>query len=110
MKNLNPRLLRRAGKGLLFILIVMAGLGIADTAMRHPDAVASLRAWMSSTRYGWLAWRLCLYGATGWGFWKIWRAPGFRSTYRLPLLRIAGVSALFALVCEYSIWYVGNEQ
>jgi len=31
---------------------------------------------------------------------KILRAPGFRSQYRQPLMRIAAVSVVFAVVCE----------
>lgn len=34
------------------------------------------------------------------GFVKILRAPGFRSQYRQPLMRIAAVSVVFAVVCE----------
>jgi hypothetical protein len=112
MKNSHRDLLRKTGKGLkagmlyllVLALIMVLGFWLADTGMRHSESVASLKRWMHETRYGWLAWRLALYSAVGWGLWKIWHAPGFRPEYRQPLLRIADASTLFFLVCEYSIF------
>ncbi|MEG5901853.1 hypothetical protein [Enterobacter bugandensis] len=112
MKISHRYLLRKTGKGLkvgmlyllVLALIMVLGFCLADTGIRHPESVASLKRWMHETRYGWLAWRLFIYCAVGWGLWKIWYAPGFRPEYRRPLLRIAGASTLFFLVCEYSIF------
>ncbi|MEQ5055780.1 hypothetical protein ABN154_28950 [Klebsiella michiganensis] len=112
MKISHRYLLRKTGKGLkvgmlyllVLALIMVLGFWLADTGIRHPESVASLKRWMHETRYGWLAWRLALYSAVGWGLWKIWHTPGFRPEYRRPLLRIAGASTLFFLVCEYSIF------
>jgi hypothetical protein len=112
MKNSHRDLLRKTGKGLkvgglyllVLALIMVLGFWLADTGMRHPESVASLKRWMHATRYGWLAWRLVIYCTVGWGLWKIWHAPGFRPEYCRPLLRIAGASTLFFLVCEYPIF------
>ncbi|EOK8278573.1 hypothetical protein ABK622_RS17365 [Escherichia coli] len=52
----------------------------------------------------WLGWRLCLYSAIGWLGWRIWHAPGFRAEYRASFLRMATVSVLFILLCEYAIF------
>ncbi|NUU69136.1 hypothetical protein HQN64_24010 [Enterobacteriaceae bacterium BIT-l23] len=112
MNNHHRSLLRKTGRGLkvggLFLLALLmvlgGGLWLADLGMLHPEGVASFKNWMHETRYGWLAWRLVLYCAVGWGGWKIWHAPGFRPEYRRPALRMAGASILFVLVCEYSIF------
>ncbi|MDT7487336.1 hypothetical protein [Citrobacter koseri] len=112
MKSSHRDLLRKTGKGLkvgmlyllVLALVMVLGFWLADTGMRHPESVASLKRWMHATRYGWLAWRLVIYCAVGWGLWKIWHALGFRPEHRRPLLRIASASTLFFLVCEYSIF------
>ncbi|MFD1803619.1 hypothetical protein ACFSFZ_15680 [Mixta tenebrionis] len=109
MNNNHRSLLRKTGRslkvgGLFLLALLMAlegGLWLADLG---PEGMATVKNWMHETRYGWLAWRLMLYCAVGWGLWKIWHAPGFRPEYRRPLLRIASVSILFFLVCEYSIF------
>ncbi|MEY8772806.1 hypothetical protein AB6T85_20565 [Erwinia sp. ACCC 02193] len=85
--------------GTLLILLLTA-LVIADNAIKNPDQAAALSKWMEQAKYGWLMWRLAVYGGLTWGFVKILRAPGFRSQYRQPLIRIAAVSVVFAVVCE----------
>lgn len=72
----------------------------AHLAITYPVEAAAVKAWMSGHRYGWLAWRLMLYIATGWGVWKIWHAPGFRPEYRQPLLRMLAASGALIVVCE----------
>ena len=96
----HPALLRvlcTAGALLAFLL---AGLIVADKAVKNPAQAAASRAWMDHARYGWLVWRLAVYGALAWGFVKIFRAPGFGPQYRQPLIRIAAVSVIFAVACE----------
>ena len=94
---------------LILYLLLLAGitvfsLWLANTGIRHAEGVAALREWMYETRYGWLIWRLCVYCVLGWWGWKIWHAPGFRPEYRAPFLRMATVSVLFVLLCEYSVF------
>lgn len=101
--------LKRKGKMLILYLLLLAGitvfsLWLANTGIRHAEGFAALREWMYETRYGWLIWRLCVYCTLGWWGWKIWHAPGFRQEYRAPFLRMATVSVLFVLLCEYSIF------
>ncbi|WP_367165972.1 hypothetical protein [Kosakonia cowanii] len=91
------RVLCTSGALLVFLL---AGLFIADKAIKNPTQAAAFRDWMDHARYGWLIWRLAVYGALTWGFVKIFRAPGFGPQHRQPLIRIAAVSAIFAIVCE----------
>lgn len=87
------------------IVAMMAiALVIAHWGINHPTDSAALRNWMQSTRYGWLVWRLALYAALAWGFWRIWHSPGCKPVYRGPLKRMAITCALFALVCEYSLF------
>lgn len=85
--------------GTLLALLLIA-LVIADNAIKNPDQAAAFSKWMEQAKYGWLMWRLAIYGGLTWGFVKILRAPGFRSQYRQPLMRIAAVSVIFAVVCE----------
>ncbi|MBK0162531.1 hypothetical protein [Klebsiella sp. S69] len=91
------RVLCTAGALLVFLL---AGLIVADQAVRNPAQAAAFRDWMEHARYGWLMWRLAVYGALAWGFVKVFRAPGFGPQHRQPLIRIAAVSVIFAVVCE----------
>jgi len=91
------RMLCAAGTLLAFLL---AGLIVADRAIKDPAQAAAFRNWMEHARYGWLVWRLAVYGALVWGFVKVFRAPGFSPQHRQPLIRIAAVSVIFAVVCE----------
>jgi len=82
------------------LALLLAALVIADNAIKNPDQAAAFSKWMEQAKYGWLMWRLAIYGCLTWGFVKILRAPGFSSQYRQPLMRIAAVSVIFAVVCE----------
>lgn len=102
------RLADRARR-VLQLLALLAGmmllaLTLAHWGVNHPSESAALRDWMQRTRYGWLGWRLVLYAGLAWGFWKIWHAPGFRPAYRPALKRMAIAGAVFALLCEYSVF------
>ncbi|MEQ9859549.1 hypothetical protein OI450_05800 [Pectobacterium cacticida] len=87
------------GIGAMFIAFLIASIGLS-----YPDEFLDLRHWMQRTSLGWLAWRLMLYGVLGWGFWKIWHAPGCKPEYKASLKRIAIVSVIFLLACEYAIY------
>ncbi|EJL93202.1 hypothetical protein [Pantoea sp. GM01] len=91
------RVLSTAGALLAFLL---AGLIVADQAIKDLAQAAAFHDWMEHARYGWLVWRLAVYGALAWGFLKVFRAPGFGPQHRQPLIRIAAVSVIFAVVCE----------
>ncbi len=91
------RVLCAAGALLTFLL---AGLIVADRAISNPAQAAAFRGWMEQARYGWLIWRLAVYGALAWVFVKVFRAPGLGLQYRQPLIRMAAVSVIFAVVCE----------
>lgn len=102
---------RLAGRArrVLQLLALLAGmmllaLTLAHWGVNHPSESAALRDWMQRTRYGWLGWRLVLYVGLAWGFWRIWHAPGFRPEYRPALRRMAIAGAVFALLCEYSVF------
>jgi hypothetical protein len=102
---------RLAGRArrVLQLLALLAGmmllaLTLAHWGVNHPSESAALRDWMQRTRYGWLGWRLVLYVGLAWGFWKICQAPGCKPEYRQPLKRMAIAGAVFALLCEYSVF------
>jgi len=99
------QLTKRALQLLAMLVASMAfALWMAHWGLNHPGETASLRDWMQNTRYGWLFWRLVLYAALAWGFWKTWHAPGCKPEYRQPLKRMAIACAVFALACEYSVF------
>ncbi|MDH1089208.1 hypothetical protein N5C79_22190 [Pantoea brenneri] len=96
----HPALLRVLCTAGALLAFMLAGLIVADKAVKNPAQAAAFRDWMDHARYGWLVWRLAVYGALAWGFMKVFRAPGFAPQYRQPLIRIAAVSVIFAVVCE----------
>jgi len=96
----HPTLLRVFCTAGALLLLLLAGLVIADRSIKNPAQAAAFRDWMEHARYGWLIWRLAIYGALAWGFVKVFRAPGFGPQHRQPLIRIAAVSLIFAVVCE----------
>ncbi|MHC9060979.1 hypothetical protein [Pantoea sp. y20] len=100
----HPALFRVLCTAGTLLVILLAGLVVADKAVKNPVQAAAFREWMDHARYGWLLWRLAVYGALGWGFVKIFRAPGFGPQYRQPLIRIAAVSAIFGFVCELVLY------
>ena len=85
--------------GVMFIAFLIASIGLS-----YSDEFLALRHWMQRTSTGWLVWRLMLYSALGWGLWKIWHAPGCKPEYKASLKRMAIVSALFLLACEYAMY------
>ncbi|EIX9082191.1 hypothetical protein MLE32_000478 [Klebsiella aerogenes] len=98
--------LTKRGLQLLATLVIamVVTVGLAHWGVNHPGETAALRDWMRSTRYGWLFWRLALYAALAWAFWKIWHAPGCKSEHLQSLKRMIIACVLFALACEYSIF------
>ena len=85
--------------GVMFIAFLIASIGLS-----YSDEFLALRHWMQRTSTGWLVWRLMLYSALGWGLWKIWHAPGCKPEYKASLKRMAIVSAMFLLACEYAMY------
>ncbi|PKX82945.1 hypothetical protein A0G02_13795 [Pectobacterium peruviense] len=92
-------LLLPLGFGSMLIAFLIANIGVS-----YPDEFLALRRWMQRTSIGWLVWRLMLYSVLGWGFWKIWHAPGCKPEYKAPLRRMAIVSVMFLLACEYAMY------
>ncbi|RLM24773.1 hypothetical protein BIY29_08640 [Brenneria alni] len=87
------------GMGAMLIMFLIASIGLS-----YPNEFLALRHWMQQTSAGWLAWRLMLYIALGWGGWKIWHAPGCKPEYKASLKRMAIVSVMFLLACEYTVY------
>lgn len=92
-------LLLPLGVGSMLIAFLIANIGVS-----YPDEFLALRSWMQRTSIGWLVWRLMLYSVLGWGFWKIWHAPRCKPEYKAPLRRMAIVSVMFLLACEYAMY------
>jgi hypothetical protein len=104
MKTFTARARRVMKLFVLLMAMTCIALSLAHWGVNHPSESAALRDWMQRTRYGWLGWRLVLYACLAWGFWKIWHAPDFRPEYRQPLRRMGIACAVFAMLCEYSVF------
>lgn len=92
-------LMLACGSGVMFTAFLIANIGVS-----YPDEFLALRHWMQRTSIGWLVWRLTLYSVLGWGFWKIWHAPGCKPEYKASLKRMGIMSVMFLLACEYAMY------
>ncbi|WP_426683073.1 hypothetical protein ABFU84_10490 [Xanthomonas translucens pv. undulosa] len=94
---------RRAAKALLWaVLIVAIAVGANVAGIYLVGSVAGWERWLAATADYFLAWRLCLYGATTYGW--IWmrrrllaREEDAQARRRLVRSEIAGVIAILAL-------------
>ena len=102
---LRPRWLlnRRAAKALLWtVVLVAAAVGANVVGIYLVGSVASWELWLTATAGYFLVWRLCLYGATAYGW--VWmrrrllaREDDAQARRRLVRSEIAGVVAIVAL-------------
>ncbi|UNU12563.1 hypothetical protein [Xanthomonas translucens] len=94
---------RRAAKALLWaVSIVATAVGANVAGIYLVGSVAGWEQWLAATAGYFLAWRLCLYGATAYGW--IWmrrrllaREDDAQARRRLVRSEIAGVIAILAL-------------
>ena len=103
---------RRAAKALLWAALIVAAAVAANVAGIYlVGSVARWEEWLSAKAGYFLVWRLCLYGATAYGW--IWmrrrllarEADAAQARRRLVRSEIAGVVAIVAL--EVSLWTRG---
>lgn len=103
---------RRVAKALLWSVLIVAAAVAANLAGIYlVGSFASWERWLADTAGYFLAWRLCLYGATAYGW--IWmrhrllarEANTAQTRRRLVRSEIAGVAAIVAL--EASLWMQG---
>ena len=106
---LRPRWLfnRRAMKALLWtVLLVAAAVGANIVGIYLVGSVANWERWLAATAGYFLVWRMCLYGATAYGW--VWmrrrllareakRGADRQARRRLLRSEIAGVAAIVAL-------------
>ena len=102
---LRPRWLfsRRAVKALLWtVAIVAAAVGANVAGIYLVGSVAGWERWLAAAAGYFLVWRLCLYGATAYGW--VWmrrrllaREDDAQARRRLVRSEIAGVVAIVAL-------------
>jgi len=92
---------RRVGVGLLFTLLVVAVAAVVNIAGIH--VVGGVEGWqhrLQAHAGHFFVWRLCLYGATAYGWWwmrrRLLRREPSRETHQ-SLLRTA-VAAVIAVV------------
>lgn len=111
---LRPRRLfsRRAAKTMLWtVLIVVGAVGANVVGIYLVGSVADWERWLAASAGYFLVWRLCLYGATAYGW--VWmrrrllaredqNGAGVQARRRLMRSEIAGVVAIVAL--EASLW------
>lgn len=102
---LRPRWLfsRRAAKALLLaVVIIAAAVGANIAGIYLVGSVAGWERWLAASSGYFLVWRLCLYGATAYGW--VWmrrrllaREADAQARRRLLRSEIAGVIAIVAL-------------
>jgi hypothetical protein len=84
------------------LLAVAAGVNIVG--IRTVGDVDKWSLWLSAHGHWFLAWRLCLYGLTTWGWWWMReririREPGAEALSRLRRMEIAGLAAILVVEC-----------
>ena len=95
--------IRRTRRALLWTLILLTLAVAANVAGIYlMGSVAGWERWMAQASGYFLLWRLCLYGATGYGW--VWmrrrllaRETGTEAKRRLLRAEIAGVAGIVAL-------------
>ena len=102
---LRPRWLfnRRAAKALLWTMVLAAvAVGVNIVGIYLVGSVAGWERWLAAAAGYFLVWRLCLYGATAYGW--VWmrrrllaREDDAQARRRLVRSEIAGVVAIVAL-------------
>jgi len=110
---LRPRWLfsRSPAKALLWtVVLVAAAVGANIVGIYLVGGVADWEWWLATASRYFLVWRLCLYGATAYGW--LWmrrrllaREADAHARRRLERCEIAGVVAIVAL--EASLWMQG---
>ncbi|EER60860.1 conserved hypothetical protein [Acidovorax delafieldii 2AN] len=103
---LRPRWLfsRRAAKTLLWlVLVVAAAVGVNVAGIYLVGSVAAWERWLAASAGYFFIWRLCLYGATAYGWMWMRRrllareADDAQARRRLVRSEVAGVVAIVAL-------------
>lgn len=102
---------RSAAKALLWtVVLVTAAVGANIAGIYLVGSVADWERWLAAASGYFLVWRLCLYGATAYGW--LWmrrrllaREADAHARRRLVRSEIAGVVAIAAL--EASLWMQG---
>ena len=94
---------RRVGVALLWTLLVVAAAVAVNIAGIHVvGGVAGWQHWLQAHAGHFFVWRLCLYGATAYGWWwmrrrLLRREPSRETHQRLLRTAIAAVIAVVAL-------------
>ena len=94
---------RRVGVALLWTLLVVAADDVdAGDVHRHRGGVEGWQHWLQAHAGHFFVWRLCLYGATAYGWWwmrrrLLRREPSRETHQRLLRTEIAAVIAVVAL-------------
>lgn len=94
---------RRVGKALLWtVVLIAAAVGANIAGIYLVGSVAGWERWLAAAAGYFLVWRLCLYGATAYGW--VWmrrrllaREDDAQARRRLVRSEIAGVVAIVAL-------------
>lgn len=94
-----------AGVSVLSLVVL---LGVAHLALTYYAEADSVRQAFYRARYWWLAWRVLLYSAVGYGLWRLYRHPETPTAARQRLKRTALAGGLFVLVSELTLWTGGT--
>lgn len=99
---------RRVGVALLWTAAVVGAAVVVNLAgIRLIGSVDGWERWLQMHAGFFLAWRVCLYAATAWGWWwmrqRVWqREPAVETRQRFMRIEVAAVIAV--VLMEASVW------
>lgn len=99
---------RRVGNALLWsALVIGAAMAVNLAGIRILGGIDGWERWLQAHANVFLAWRLCLYAATAWGWWRmrqrvLQREPAVETRQRLMRVEIAAVTVI--VLTEGSAW------
>ncbi len=94
---------RRVGRALLWTaLVIGAAVAVNIAGIHLVGDVKGWEHWLASNADYFLIWRLCLYGATAYGWWWMrrrlrQREPGWETRQRLLRTEVAAIAAIVLL-------------
>ncbi len=107
-KNKNQRWFGRVGRFALSVIVALVlvtlMLLLASVLFEHDPDGHQVRDWLTAGRYWLFAWRLLIYTALGWLWFRVVRAQVVKTSLGGSLRRLEWMTAAFILVTEIATW------
>ncbi|MFV0277179.1 MAG: hypothetical protein ACK5HY_08355 [Parahaliea sp.] len=105
MKIARPTIKRSLGKTVLWMTVaVLVAAGINRVGVGVAGDITSWHRWLDDHAGYFLIWRLCLYGATGYGWLWLRRRQYQDADARQRLVRVETGAVTALLLLEASVW------